>query len=134
MALVLSDHSRAVICNLCNREAGVFQSGDLLEKAIVTASCLAAALDHMTSDDGASQLVVITGLPAVIPCGGATDDGGVGSSASYHNIRTAIEGLGDAPAAYVGIGGKHILFTQCFARIHVLKSVTGGLKFGQTSH
>ena len=88
----------------------------------------------MTSDDSTSQLIVITRLPAVVPCCGATDNGGVGGSASYDNIRAAIESLGDTPASDICIGGEHILFTQCFTRIHVLKSVTGCLKFGQTGH
>ena len=63
----------------------------------------------------------------MVPCCGATDNGGVSGSASYHDIRTAIESLGDAPATDICIGGEHILFTQCFTRIHVLKPVTGGL-------
>ena len=77
-----------------------------LEAGEVAAARLRPALEHVAGDDGAGQLVVRRGGPAVVGDRGSDDQGGVGDAAGDHDVGALAQGRGDAEAAEVGVGGE----------------------------
>ncbi len=104
-ARVLRDDERAVLEQLHEREADVFETRDLLEEGVVPAGRLGATLDDVSGDEGTGQPVPVVGRPPEMPGGGADHEGGVRHPAGHHDVRPGAEGGGDAPSPEVGVGG-----------------------------
>ena len=86
-AALLGDHAAAVLGDLGDREAqrgGVAR--ELEEAREVATGGLGAALEDVTRDDGAGQLVVLLVAPAVLPGGRSDDHRGVGDPARDHDV------------------------------------------------
>ncbi len=104
-AVVLGDHARPVGGDLGQREPeGTVPVGQAEEAAEVAARGLGAALEDVAGDDGARELVVLLGCPAVVRDRGPDDQRGVGDPAGDDHVGAAAQGGGDAEAAEVGVG------------------------------
>jgi len=60
--------------------------------------------------DGAGELIPVVAGPAVVPRGRAAHDGSIGGAARDHDVGTCVQGLHDAPATEVGVGGDVVRF------------------------
>ena len=107
-AVVLGDDARAVGGDLGDREArgAGRRAGQAEEPAEVAAGRLRAALDDVTGDDRAGQLVVRRLAPAVVRDRRTDDQRGVGDPAGDDDVGAGAQGGGDAEAAEVGVGGE----------------------------
>ena len=107
-AVVLAYDRRAVGRDLGPREAGPVHALHFGEERVVAAGGLGAALDDVPGRHRAGQDVPVVDRPVVVPGGGTADHRRVGDSPGHHDVGAAAQGLGDSPAAQVGVGGDEL--------------------------
>src|SRR6201999_798923 len=77
---------------------------DLVQERIVAPGGLGPALDDVPGQHGTGQGVEVVPVPAVPPGGRPGDQRGVGDPGADHDVGPGGQGVGDAPAAEVGVG------------------------------
>jgi hypothetical protein len=121
---VFGDDAGSVGRDLGDGKPWVFQSGDFGEEAVVASGGLASAFNDVAGHNCSGQLIPVVAFPFVIPSCRAHDYGGIGDSSSDDDVGTLSQGLGDSPAAEVGVRGNGRAFTQLGPGVEVGKCLT----------
>ena len=114
----LVHHKAAVRLAIDDRVADVVPIGNVLPIGVQPAGGLATALDDVTGQTAARQLMKVVLLPAKRVDERPQGGGAVHAAAGDDDVGPRVQSLGDRPSAQVGIRAQHFL-GQGFAAEHV---------------